>query len=72
MILIHTTGGSLHCIKSFREVPTPSRAFCPAEWRTDPGWIPGMEWIEAVTADNRAIMIRVAHIDTIHIEEEVA
>ena len=68
MIQIHTVGGVCLLIKSFREVPTASRGWCSADWQTDPGWIPGMEWIEAVTADNRQVMFRVEHIDSIRPE----
>lgn len=69
MIQIHTVGGGCFRVESFREVPTASRAFCPADWWTDPGWIPGMEWIETITDDRRAIIIRVAHIDYIEVVE---
>ncbi len=65
MITIHTVGGGCFRVKHFREAPTASRAFCPAEWHTDSDWIPGMEWIEAVTEDGPVTFIQVAHIEYI-------
>ncbi len=69
MITIHTVGGGCFRVTSFREVPTASQGWCSADWQTDPGWIPGMGWIEMVTDDHRAITMRSDRIDYIEVVE---
>ncbi len=69
MIFIQTLGGRTFAVLRFREIPTASQGFCSAEWHTDPGWIPGWRWMEAVTTDGHTVTLAVDRID--YIEEEV-